>query len=111
MLGSSSHRTIVVMMYWGGHMNTGDWVGSILMTLVIVALIVWIVWLAARGLSGDQRQSPSGIDRLEPSAGEILARRLAHGEITTEQYRELRAALGGATAAPAQPSKTASGTR
>jgi hypothetical protein len=28
------------MMYWGNHMGTGDWIFSILGTLIIIGLIV-----------------------------------------------------------------------
>jgi uncharacterized membrane protein len=93
------------MMYWGGHMGTGDWLGSILVTVLIVALIVWVVRMIA---STGQRQTPSEpAQPREPSARELLDRRLASGEITTEQYRELRAALDGITGQPSTPSPAA----
>ena len=82
------------MMYWGDHMSTGDWVFSILGTLIVLALIIGlIVWAfsAAGGRSGPPSgaSSPPGT-----SAREILDRRLASGELTVEEYEQLRATLG-----------------
>jgi uncharacterized membrane protein len=77
------------MMYWDHHMTTVGWIFSILGMLIIFALfvvtIVWILFqLGAR--SGDR------LSRSE-SAREILDRRLASGEITVDQYDQLRAKL------------------
>ena len=76
------------MMYWGDHMSTGSWIFSILATLIILAiiigLIVWIVSPASR--SGSATTTGE-------SAREILDRRLASGELTVEQYSQLREAL------------------
>ncbi len=41
------------------------------------------------------------------TAGEILHERLAHGEITPEQYRDMHAALGRTRRAPARPPRRA----
>lgn len=73
------------MMYWGNHMSTGDWIFSILGTLIVVALIIIaLVWLfSALGERGRNGEDP-------PSAHEILSRRLANGEITVDQYEQLR---------------------
>lgn len=80
-------------MYWNGHMSTGGWILSVLWTLIIVALIGGgIVWLISaignRGPSSPDAKAPS------PSAREILDRRLASGELTLEQYQQLREAMG-----------------
>jgi putative membrane protein len=76
------------MMYWNGHMSTAGWILSILWTLIIVALVVaGIVWLvSALGNRGADARAPSS----GPSAREILDRRLASGELTPEQYQQLR---------------------
>jgi putative membrane protein len=84
------------MMYWGNHMSTGGWIFSVLATLIFLALIVaLILWLLSptTGASqhGDSRESPN----------EILDRRLASGELTIEQYRQLRDTLGAPGAPPA----------
>ena len=78
------------MMYWGNHMSTGDWAFSILGTLIILALIVAaIVWLLSA-----LTDRGSGTTASSPSARDILDRRLAGGELTIEQYEQLRATLG-----------------
>ncbi|MGI8714929.1 MAG: hypothetical protein ACR2NR_17470 [Solirubrobacteraceae bacterium] len=74
-----------MMMDYGGHMNTGGWVLTVLATLILVALavglVVWLVSsLTGRGVSGPV---------LRASAREILDRRLASGELTSEQYDAL----------------------
>jgi putative membrane protein len=75
------------MMYWGNHMSTGGWIFSILGTVIIVALIIAaVVWLASDRSAGPEASAES--------AGEILDRRLASGEVTPEQYNELRETLG-----------------
>jgi uncharacterized membrane protein len=84
------------MMYWGNHMGTGDWIFSIFGTLIIVALIFAAIYWVVSAVSdrGGDRAS-------RQSALEILDRRLAGGELTIEQYSQLRAALADEqTAAP-----------
>jgi uncharacterized membrane protein len=77
------------MMYWGNNMGTGSWIFSILGTLIILALVVAaIAWLfSARRDRGTSDSTPG------ESANEILNRRLASGEITAEQHKQLRATL------------------
>jgi uncharacterized membrane protein len=78
------------MMYWDHHMGTGGWIFSILATLLILGLIVaLIVWAASP--RGDRSGSANGAAR---SAREILDRRLAGGELTADQYEQLRETLG-----------------
>jgi uncharacterized membrane protein len=80
------------MMYWNGHMTTGGWIISILWTLIIFALIAGaIAWLVAE-LSGRNASTPDTAS--DGSAREILDRRLAKGELTIEQHKELRDAIG-----------------
>jgi putative membrane protein len=87
------------MMYWGDHMSTGDWVFSLLGTLIVLALIVaTIVWLVST-LSDRGR----GTNASAPSAREILDRRLASGELTVEQYEQLREALSDGQSATRDP--------
>lgn len=98
-------------MYWSNHMSTGGWILSIVWTVIIVALVVaGIVWLmsalSARGADGTastRAQAPAA------SVREILDRRLASGEITIEQYEQLRDALGDQTppAMDSRPSRPA----
>jgi uncharacterized membrane protein len=77
------------MMYWGDHMSTGDWVFSLLGTLIVLALIVaTIVWLVSALTDRGSAATAS-----TPSAREILDRRLASGELTIEQYKQLSETL------------------
>ena len=77
------------MMYWNGHMSTAGWILSVLWTLIIVALVVaGIVWLVSTLSNREAGGSTSSA-----SAREILDRRLASGEITVEQYQQLRHTL------------------
>lgn len=99
------------MTYWGDHMGAGAWIFSILGTLIIVALIVGvIVWVVqntgSRGQAADSGASAT-------SAREILDRRLASGEITIEQYEQLRETIdrpaqGVAGTGPPRPAADAS---
>ena len=79
------------MMYWNGHMTTAGWVVAILWTVIILALIVGaIAWLASALSNRDTNAAGSPV---EGSAREILDRRLARGELSVEQYKELRASI------------------
>jgi uncharacterized membrane protein len=81
------------MMYWGNHMGTGDWIFSILGTLIIIGLIVGlIIWIVSPN-SRSQSSPATG-----ESAREILDRRLANGELTAQDYKQLREALNDAPA-------------
>ena len=63
--------------------------GGLLMVLFWVVLIVGAVWLA-RGLFPSGQQPPASSSRSEPNADEILKQRYARGEITKEQYEQMR---------------------
>lgn len=92
-------------MYWGehgDHMSTGGWIfmglGMLVLLVLIVALVMWIV---------SQQHKPDGhLSSSGMSAREALDHRLVSGEITPDQYDQLRDKLeppppaGGAPAAP-----------
>ena len=97
------------MMDWndhGEHMTTGGWIFMVLGMLVLVVLVVVLVmWIVS------QQRKPSG-GNLPPgmSARERLDHRLVSGEITTDQYDELRKKLDGvAPTATGPPGATRSG--
>jgi putative membrane protein len=97
-------------MFWHDHMNTGGWVFMVLGNIVIWGLIfAFIIWLVQdwRGRQ-QQRETPAG-----PTATEILDRRLASGEIDTNEYERLRNILarppGGQTPGTVQSQPTPSG--
>lgn len=97
------------MMYWSGHMTTAGWIVSILWTLFILALLAAAVAWLISALSGRGAGTAS-----EPSAREILDRRLASGELSVEQFKELRETLNGGTSprigeGQTQPTSSASG--
>jgi uncharacterized membrane protein len=82
------------MMYWNNHMTSGGWIFSILTTVIILALLVAaIVWVtrAMRIRRGAAAAT---------SALEILDRRLASGEIKTDQYERLRHTLAARAESP-----------
>ena len=72
---------LVQMFDRGDHMDGAGWGWGLLMLIVIVAVIGLVVWAVARST---QSARPHPHDR----AREILAERLASGEITPEEYRE-----------------------
>ena len=63
--------------------------GGLLMVLFWIVLIVGAVWLV-RGVFPTRQQPPMSSAQLEPSADEILKQRYARGEITKEQYEQIR---------------------
>lgn len=79
-------------MYWNGHMSAAGWILSVLWTLIIIALVVaGIVWLVS-ALGNRETRAPAA-EGSGQSAREILDRRLANGELTVEQYKQLRETL------------------
>jgi uncharacterized membrane protein len=83
-------------MMYGNHMGTGGWALSIFGTLLVIALIATILWLASSRREGSQASTES--------PGAILDRRLASGEITSSHYDELRQTL---TASPSSRQRPA----
>ena len=73
------------MMYWGHHMTTGGWILSVVATLIVIGLVVAAI-VRLTSARGDAAAASL-------SAREILDRRLAGGELSVEQYEQLRAAL------------------
>jgi len=66
---------------WGG------WYGLVVMITFVAATALVVMYLARRPAD---RSSPNGSPE---SAGDILKRRLASGEISKKQYTELRKAI------------------
>jgi uncharacterized membrane protein len=93
------------MMDWGDrgqHMTTGGWIFMALGMLVLIVLVVVLVmWVVSQQRTPDRGHPPAGM-----SAREALDHRLVQGEITPDQYDELRKKLDGgspATGPPAPP--------
>ncbi len=80
---------------WGGPWGGGWWWGLIMMIfwlLVLVGIVLLVVWLVRQVTRHEPR---SGASR----ALEILQERYARGEITREQYEQMRRdLLGGGSA-------------
>jgi uncharacterized membrane protein len=76
-------------MDWGRHgerMTAGGWIFMALGMLVLLALIVALVlWIVSQQHKSDSRLSPAGL-----SDREVLDHRLVSGEITPDQYDQLR---------------------
>jgi uncharacterized membrane protein len=91
------------MMYWNGHMTTAGWIIAILWTVIILVLIAGaIAWFTSTLTS--RVSSPADGAEDEAPAREILDRRLAKGELTVEQYNQLREAIdGGASRVSDEP--------
>jgi putative membrane protein len=63
--------------------------GGLVMVLFWIVLIVGAVWLVRSFFPTGQQPSASST-RSEPSAGEILKQRYVRGEITKEQFEQMR---------------------
>ena len=85
---------------WGYGMMDSGWLGGLLMllfgALIVAGIVLLIVW-AVRQSSGHTATGGSAAPRTDAGQDEAVAiakRRLASGEITTEQYEELMRLLG-----------------
>ena len=76
-------------MWWGVHNDIGWWMlfGGVWMLLFWGAFIGLVVW-GIRALTGSRGKPVNREDRYE-----IVRRRYAQGEITREQFEEIRATL------------------
>lgn len=68
--------------------------GGLVMVLFWAVLILGAVWLA-RGLFPNSQQPSASATRPEASADDILKQRYARGEISREQYDQMRRDLSG----------------
>ncbi|MCF6736716.1 SHOCT domain-containing protein [Blastococcus sp. KM273129] len=78
-------------MGWYGwdHMSGWGWLVMTVVVLVLLAMIVAVIVLLAR--AGREQRYPPPAAR---APQDVLAERLARGEITIEEYRQRLAALG-----------------
>lgn len=91
---------VVADSHWNGHgWDDGGWivmgVGMVLFWGAVVAGIVLLV----RALAADRAGGPPV--RPEPTASELLERRLADGQISVEEFEERRRVLTGGGGGPA----------
>lgn len=66
--------------------------GSVWMVL-FWGLIIWAVYTVISRMGG--QEMPASTQPAEPSATEILERRYAHGELSHEEFEEMRRRLTG----------------
>ncbi|MHB8298834.1 MAG: SHOCT domain-containing protein [Dermatophilaceae bacterium] len=76
-----------MMGVYGNGMGSFGWLGMGVFWLILLALIVWLVMRLLPG-SGGGTTRPTGESTLE-----ILDRRLASGQVDTEEWQAQRAAL------------------
>ena len=74
-------------MGWGWGMGAGGWIAMVIFWVAVLALIIWAV-MRVFPAGGGRGSAP----RAE-TPQEILDRRFASGEIDSETYRAMRAAL------------------
>jgi putative membrane protein len=85
---------------YGNMMSGGGWFLGLLMflffALVIVGMVLLVIWaVRASGRHADGATPPPPGAAGHDEAVAIAKRRLASGEITSEQYNEILRALGG----------------
>jgi len=76
---------------WGWSMGLVGGLAMLLFWALFIGLLVWLVIILTRTT---QSQPPRNHMTTDPSALEILRRRLAAGEITPQEFDELRHKLG-----------------
>lgn len=83
---------------WGGYGGVG-WILNLIVTLGlligVVLLVVWLLRRAPSGSSGTVGTSYPSHGQPTPTAHEILQARYARGEISRDEYEEMRQDLGG----------------
>jgi putative membrane protein len=88
--------------YGGWGLGLIGWLFSLVISLGLLAILVWVLaWLWRRVSSGGRLAgaapgpgTPAGPPRAEMSPKEILQVRYTRGEITREQYQQMLADLG-----------------
>lgn len=91
-----------MMGYDLGYNMMGTWLGGVLMAffglLLVAGLVLLVIW-ATRTASGDRGPGDDTTRGAAPNGSDgaiaIARRRLASGEITTDQFDEIMRALGG----------------
>ena len=75
----------------GYDFGIGGWFGMLFMTFFWVAIIVLAIWLVSKLFSGRAGTdiAPTQLPQ-PPTADEILKQRYVRGEITKEQFEEMR---------------------
>ena len=79
---------------YGDHMDNGwggGWIVMIAMMLILILIAAGVLWFV---LGGSHRlASTTGVQASRPTAEDLLAERLARGEIDPDEYRARLSAL------------------
>jgi putative membrane protein len=83
-----------MIMHWGFDYGGTLWLAILLQLVFWIGLVALIVWLVMHFTRTPHSAAPPGPDTIRPeSPEEILARRLATGEIEPDDYERRLAAL------------------
>jgi putative membrane protein len=77
------------------HMDNGwgaGWIAMLFMMLVVLVLVGAVVWFVVGGAR--RPSSGDGVQNVRPTPEQVVAVRLARGEIAPDEYRQRLAALG-----------------
>ena len=88
----NSAHTIPIAATWGMHGSGGWWILAAAMMMLFMG---GMMWMMMRGMGGSSQRAsrPSESLGTTQSPLDILERRFAEGEISTEEYRERREVL------------------
>lgn len=77
---------------WGGSWGALGWLWMILMWLVPIGIIVGLAYLFINLSSGRSAagRNPVGVTEVPESALDVLKKRYARGEITSEDFRRMK---------------------
>ena len=81
---------------WNGFGGAGWLIGGLMMLLfwaAVIALVIWAVRAFGRNQTGRTEQPTLPQARTDDRAVQIVQERYARGEITKEQYEEIRQSL------------------
>lgn len=83
------------MMWWNHRAwGAGDWFAMSLMMIVLWALLIALIgWLVRSSRNGHDSTAGPGNRSVTPRADEVLAERLARGDIDADEFGRRRALL------------------
>ena len=83
----------MAMMYDGDGRGGGWVLGMVLMMMLFWGSIVALIWVGLRSLVHHPAGPPASTEPARPDARDVLALRLARGEIEPEEYQRRLAVL------------------
>jgi Predicted membrane protein (DUF2078). len=86
--------TLAQYRMYGDHMDSGwGWGMAALMVLAVVAIVALVVWFVRSPGAHHARAEHTAANASTETPMQILDRRLAHGEIAPDEYKERAAIL------------------